>query len=487
MDRSINPIVGILVSGKALWGAFGLLNDVARQRPSTAFFAFVWLLITALTTAPANAACLPPSAYGAPATQANGPMHVYWDGSLSMLGYVDGASSSMRSLGDAQILLHDFAQGRGQRQDWSRFGGQIVSVRDPTTLATRASYVCRGDKSCDNKQSRMDSVLGAIAASDPASLNVMVTDLWLSDDSFTGSPQIALGEPLKLLLRQGRSIGLIGVRAPYSGPIYDLPSHTTYLGASERPVFIVLVGPRALVVGAYNALANSGSPGFSPDRLRFALFTAHPAQAWLGGASGLHTSGADALPSEVLQAANVGGLPQFRFHMTAAQSNGSAIRTHVAADARLLPGAVWAGALTATTRVWLLPDEGALKRCSAGVWQSFGQLNRAWRQSPGIPNGADFSFDGRSAAGLAPGHDYFVVATLGSSRPLAKTNAADSWIRDWGFAPDQEKSYVAQRPKFFKTLNLGDIAGLLEAALDGATPAQGRDLVQFGFIVRVES
>ncbi len=433
----------------------------------------------------AGAACLPAGAFDPVPGTASGPMHVYWDGSLSMVGYIDGSTASVRPLGDAQILLQQFAMTKGLRQDWSRFGGQIAQARDPGVLATKASYMCQGQRSCDNKQSRIDSVLAAMAASDRTSLNVMVTDLWLSDDSFVGSPQVALGGPLRTLLGQGRSIGLVGVRAPYAGPVYDLPSKSRYLGASERPVFILLVGPRAMVMGAYAALAKAGSPSFTPERVRFSLFSPAPAQSWLGGASGLHASGVAALPTTVLPADVVGGLPQYRIRMGEAAKSGGAVTTHVDSASRALPGAVWSGPLTAATKVFLLGSESDARRCAANAWTSYPALRSAWRQTQGSASAADFTFDSRSASGLVADHDYLVVGTLGT-KSVARPNPADAWIRDWGFTPDEEKAYVAKKPKFFKTLNLGDVAGLLEGALDETTPPQGRDMAQFGFIVRVD-
>ena len=490
IDTGVRLIVGQDVLGKALWGACGLPIVAARQRSSrtlgssNTLAALTAALSLAVASGPAISACLPPGAFDAGPAAASGPMHVYWDGSLSMLGYVDGQSSTVRPLGDAQILLHDFAQSHNLRQDWSKFGAQIAGVRDPGTLATKDSYTCQGRRGCDNRQSRMDSVLNAMAASDPSTLNVMVTDLWLSDDSFTGSPQVALGGPLRALLRQGRSIGLVGVRAPYAGPVYDLPSKSRYMGASERPLFVLLVGPRAEVMGAYAALARSGSPSFTPERTHFSLFTAAPAQSWLGAASGVHASGASALPTTVLPVDAVGGLPQYRFRMGAAKAGG-AISAHVDGAGRVLPGAVWAGPLTAATKVYLLGDEHALGRCAATAWQAFPALRGAWRQTPGSASAADFTFDARTAAGVVPGRDYLVVASLGA-KTVSRPNPADAWIRDWGFSPDEEPGYVAKKPKFFKTLNLGDVASLLEGALADTTPAQGRDLAQFGFIVKVD-
>ena len=484
MDRGVGLIVGQCLLGKALWGASGLPIDPVRQRPVRRSSALAAALSLMLASGPANAACLPAGAFDSGPATVSGPMHVYWDGSLSMLGYVDGQNTTVRPLGDAQILLHDFAQTHNLRQDWSKFGAQIVPVRDPGVLAAKDSFTCGGRRGCDNRQSRMDSVLSAMAASDPSSLNVMVTDLWLDDASFTGSPQVALGGPLSTLLRQGRSIGLVGVRAPYEGPVYDLPSKARYTGASERPLFVLLVGPRVLVTGAYAALARAGSPSFTPERTHFSLFSPAPAQSWLGAAAGLHASGAAALPTTVLPADAVGGLPQYRFRMAAAKAGG-AISAHVDGAGRVLQGAVWSGPLTAATKVYLLDDEHGLERCSATAWRAFPALRGAWKQTSGSASAADFTFDARTAAGIVPGRDYLVVATLGA-KAVARPNPADAWIRDWGFSPDEEAGYVAKKPKFFKTLNLGDIASLLEGALADTTPAQGRDLAQFGFIVKVE-
>src|ERR1051325_6614944 len=132
-------------------------------------------------------------------------------------------------------------------------------------------YNCRG---CDNQESRIDSVLNEIARPGAGRLDILITDLWLDNRSFVGSAQVALGVPLQKILRQGRSIGVIGINAPFSGPVYDIPGAPTYMGARERPLFVVMVGDVDRIRALRAALLQSRSPALQEGRVEFALFSA---------------------------------------------------------------------------------------------------------------------------------------------------------------------------------------------------------------------
>lgn len=413
----------------------------------------------------------------APATVAAGPMRVYWDGSESIAGYVDGATDSVRPLGDLQPLLAAHARDSGVAAQWFRFGERVAPLASGSGLASTAFYRCGRQAACDNQESRIDTVLNRMAERTGPGLDVMVTDLWLSNTAFQGSAEIALGQPIRSLLAKGKSIGVIGVRAPYAGPVYDVPGVGTHQGARERPLFVILVGSRTEVLSAYRTLSRSGSPALSGERIKFSLFTPEPANAWLGADLPIQTTG-DIAAQRLIDGDQSDALPQVRLSLDQLRTGQAALRAPVRADARILPGAVWRGRLSGQTQVWRRAGG-----CGAGAWQTQPALSGAWK--PDDDTGAVFTLDGGSTQNLVAGSDYLIQAQL-TSRDLAPSPAETKWLRDWSVSPERARAVSAAAPAFFPTLNLAAFTEQLEAGLRETTPAAGLPLASLAVLVRVE-
>lgn len=437
------------------------------------------------TQSAAAGACLPAdmSSGGSPAAAAGQTptksVQVFIDGSASMGGYLRASTQSIRPHGDFLSVVGTFSAAKKISANYFRFGARIAPIPGQaigaSAYATPAPYSCRG---CDNQESRIDEVLRVASQAPAGRLTLVVTDMWLSDSAFPGSAQVALGGPLAEILRQGKSVGIIGIRAPYTGPIFDLKSR--YAGSTERPLFILAIGSEAEVSAFYTALTQSGSPSFRQDRLRFSLFSAGSGNPWRTNAQ-LGPVGAGVLQTTVLPNLLLPSVRQFRW----APGKGGRIEGMVDAARGAAPGAVWSGKLTGSTRVWLLKEPGGLKSCKPGTWQPYAPLKAAWRTVPGKSTQAQFSLGAASGAGLVPGKTYLVVGYLGAST-LDTPNPADAWMREWSFEEAEERALVAKRPKFFKVLHLGDLAGILEGAVDRAKPPSGRIQAATAFVVRVE-
>jgi hypothetical protein len=446
--------------------------------PATAVFLLATQAVAADACLPANMASgnSPAAAAGRTPTKS---VQVFIDGSASMGGYLRATTQSIRPHGDFLSVVGSFSAARGVSPSYFRFGARIAPISSQSggvsAYATPTPYSCRG---CDNQESRIDEVLKVASQGPAGRLTLVVTDMWLSDSAFPSSAQVALGGPLAEILRQGKSVGIIGVRAPYTGPIYDLKSR--YAGATERPLFILAIGSEAEVSAFRAALAQSGSPSFSQDRLRYSLFSVGSGNPWRTNAQ-LGPVGTGVLQTTVLPNLLVPSLRQFRW----APKKGGRIEGIVDAARGAAPGAVWSGKLTGSTKVWLLKDPGGLKRCKPGTWQPYAPLKGAWRSVPGKDTQAQFSLGTGSGQGLVPGKTYLVAGYLGAST-LQNPNPANAWMREWSFDEAEERSLVARKPKFFKVLHLGDLASILEEAVDRNKPPSGRIQAATAFVVRVE-
>lgn len=464
----------------------GVIAALKQALPTIFWLLAAWLTPTA---SPAAGPCIPATlthaggAASARAPASAGPTQIYFDSSGSMAGYVAAAPAGVRPLGDVIEVLDHLMQATGRRTQYFAFGKAITplanGVADARRYGTAAPYVCHG---CDNQESHIDAVLSRIAQANSTGLSVVVTDLWLDNTSFIGSPQVALGQPLTEILKKGRSIGILGIRAPYHGRITDLPSGKAYLGATSHPLFVILIGANADVASAYAALTSSGSPALSKGSTRYALFSTQFGDRW-ASARGLNASGPDATKSSAIPPERLPGIQQFviRPGVTMTSMRGSVSGTFDPGQA-MDANAVWTGPLKASTHVWRLNDSGGLRpgACGRNTWVEIAPLQGAWRASKG---GAVFSLTAASGAGLVPGSSYFVFGGLGV-KSIQTPNPASRWMTDWSFAPNDEAALLKRRPDFFPTLSLGDLSSAMERATSEAAPS-GFDTLSMAFVVSV--
>ena len=107
---------------------------------------------------------------------------------------------------------------------------------------------------CGFSETRLDSLLKQISVNDNAPLSIVVTDLWLDNNDLLDSRSLSLSRPLRDIMSSGKAVGIIGIRAPYSSEVYDVPvagsTKTIRSGiVSERPFFILLIGKPSEVLG----------------------------------------------------------------------------------------------------------------------------------------------------------------------------------------------------------------------------------------------
>jgi len=459
-----------------------------RLRVGKRFAAAVLAVCASLAcglSAASAALCLPPGVGSAGrlagAAPSTGALNVYLDGSGSMAGYAAGATQDMRPLGDLIATLTQSARTRGVHIQFSAFGKSIRPIGGGPAgvdrYATVSAYRCQG---CDNQESHIDAVLRQIADGDRAGVSVVVTDFWLDNRSFAGSPQVALGGPLSEILGQGRTIGVMGVRSPFKGRIYDFPSGGMYADATERPLFVLLIGGSADVAATYAALVQSSSPALSSSLNHYSVFSTHVDGAWVS-ARALSPVGGGVTRAVSIAPERLPNVQQFALRRDTAALQRGGIEGVFDAGGAMPVGAVWSGPLKASTRVWRLRDEGSLAGCGPQTWTELNSLTGAWLPAGGAR--ARFVLSPATSPLMPGGGIYFVAGYLGVKR-LDAPNPADAWMRDWSFNASQEASLRSRRARFFPTLNLADLAGAMESSLARAAP-NGIDTVAVGFVVKV--
>lgn len=258
--------------------------------PLLAGLASIGLLLTACEKP--LPACLPPDPPEAAATRptetsAPGPVHLYLDGSGSMLGFVaDNSPSAYRevlntlpaSLGHAasEMEVFRFAAGIEKRSYPGRLAAEILDssfYRSGTAGGTGVTA----------NSTHLHEVLRR-AAANPNVTSAIVSDLFLSADEVHGGESAPLRRALADILHNGMSVALIGVQAPFSGRIFDLATIPGSIQMTKglRPFYVLLVGPDARVRALYRALRAEvlGAPLIGTHRLAVFSARALPTSGW---------------------------------------------------------------------------------------------------------------------------------------------------------------------------------------------------------------
>jgi hypothetical protein len=438
-------------------------------------------------TAAAPAPCLPegepaPLATGgqapAPARAAAAP-RIYLDGSMSMAGYVDPALGRTQALADV-ISLAAREYPEAEFIDFGTGFHPIADAAEARRYTTPAPYTCRTPE-CDVQESAIDAALERIAGDSADRLNILISDLWLDNRSHRESVEVALGTPLRRILESGRAIGVIGIRAPFKGPIYTATAGVaTYQGASERPLFLIAAGPDAAVQRLYRALADAQSPALSKDRLRFSLFsTALPDPA---AQPQLAVQGAGIAKWPTRLASGAATLPAYRIDRPRAQSLRGSLGAELDPAEGLPAGLVWSGEPFRSTQVWQLTGQEDLSRCSAGMWTRVVPLRDPWAEAQ--DGRARFSITPQAVARLNPG-TYYVAAELGATG-LKANGGETGWMREWSVSEEGLPAFVASRPAQFKALKLDRLGTILESQLAARLQGQRRTTRRFALILKVE-
>ncbi len=428
-----------------------------------------------------DVSCLP--APLKPNPKAAGGYQVYLDRSFSMSGYVQPGFGPI-ALADLLNLLKSSGESRNLPVTYSAFGKKIAPLANAAAaqaFTAPAAYGCDTNGACDNQESLIDQTLEDISANGDDRLSVVVTDLWLDNKSFRGTIDVALGNPLRKILDEGKAIGVLGIDAPYAGSVYDVPHVGKYAGATRRPLFVLLIGSIDEVTNTYRLLA-SRSPLMRGDVARYALFTAAPFTEAVSPE--FKVSGGGIARGVVFRDAERS--PEFRMNVATAIARHGVIKATVAATpdggTELRPGLQWNGELRATSHWWRLADNANLKQCSAGMWNPAARAPDPWKRMPENDMAAAFALDDGTSMSLSvPGH-YFMLGEL--SVKNLYPNPSSRWMEEWSLGDDEAtvKAFVASRPIQFKALKLASIAKLMNDELV-SLEKEARPVVRFPLVV----
>lgn len=380
-------------------------------------------------------------------------IHIYYDVSGSMVGYIDPPKNDAYPpvYADLTLALPDVASAITPDVFFYEFGERIVPLpaAELNRLITPSTYSCAlGRAGC--QESRINETFELAASDVPSSLHVIVTDLFLAQGDLIGTPGRALQAPLWRALEQGKAIALVGVAAGFNGRIFDLPSGGSYDHADGRPLYLVIVGPLeriATFLSGLDALLGWDATGVEVHQTIYS----HPVVVRR------FTSGHD-FDIEAMETAVV---PRTASSMSLQEV--SADRDALGFVARFDPSSLLSTGSFSLAGIELKQDVWIQARTS-------GDCEARWQRLDPAPKVAEIVVedDGRIAVvffrsqeekmGLPSGYSYLLRSTV-TALDIKPLDA--NWTESWSFVSADEAEVLASQPSFFPTLNLQRIASML--------------------------
>ena len=411
----------------------------------------------------------------------HGKAVAYLDRSESMKGFVQRQSSRRPTFNDAILGLRETLETVSPTVTFNRFGANIAPLANAELTAPTQPdfYLCnrmakpskagKPNENTEGCESRIDKVLKAVAESSDDTVSLLVTDLFLSAKDLIGSEYGTMRSSLERVLLAGKSIGILGISAPFRGDVHDLPGpQPTYRHEGDRPFFLVMIGndiwQLLRLKKAFEARLLSAAPA---ERQRFALYTLHPAHP---------ATAAVPLPLDANEAARPGrGLSVGSKTLPVVVLGEGAIapRSRGAIADLQLPFTAPLADFKVTESMWISNTDAP---CSSD-WSP-------WRKPALIAAKASagdlvLSLDGLPRLLLQlPKDKTFLLRATVDAVATGKSPTLTGWLQDWSFEERQtatllkemedkkKKAGQASGPQFFPVLNLAQLADSLDRIIN---------------------
>ncbi len=180
--------------------------------------------------------------------------NIYFDATESMQGFVRPNSNTRYCQAIDAMARSITSSWKDAKRIFFKFGDEIAALEDYIQAKELSFYN-------DAKTKRFTRIQGAISRVEPASMTLIVTDLFQDRGDIS-----RLTEEFKQkCFKQDLTFGILGLRSEYDGTIYDLgpnipalPYRTKPEENTYRPFYIILMGKYSDVVHFYELFKTSG-------------------------------------------------------------------------------------------------------------------------------------------------------------------------------------------------------------------------------------
>ena len=386
---------------------------------------------------------------------------VFFDGSLSMQGFVNDQPGQKNLYRDVVDDLQQISENVGTKTFYHRFGSSIESIRENeiARVTKPTFYVCEQSQAkCNNQETRLELAFKAANANKDGTY-IVVTDLFLSNKQLVGSTLNSLTTPLKSILKNGKSIGVFGVMSSFNGTIYDIPAKAggtiKYADAKKRPFYIIVIGDQKNINRIKKNLEEQHFIDKS-DHYKFALITSSPVLQNLNQNKIITENHISTISNAVNFKFEYSGnnLAVYNFDT----NKNRTMQFNVKNSEIIVPGSAGVEKYKVKENLWSSKETNC-RKIQASDWKKAKiQKISSWKNQ-----GDKFSLDlfkDFSLDKLFTRSRYFYTASIYADKP---GNLSEEIFKDWDLKDSEAEDFKGQNPVEFKTLNLVKIMKILNS------------------------
>ena len=387
------------------------------------------------------------------------PVFVYFDGSLSMQGYVKDQPGQKNLYRDVVDDLQQISENVGNKTFYHRFGSKVEPIKENeiAKVTKPGFYICTDSQAkCNNQETRLELPFKAAKANKDATY-VIVTDLFLSSKQLVGSTLSSLTKPLKSILKDGKSIGIFGVMSSFNGNIYDIPKKDggtfKYSEAKKRPFYIIVIGDQKNINQIRKNLVEQHFID-ADDQYKFALITSSPVLQNLNKNKIITEDNIVRISnSENFKFEYTGNnLPVYKFDT----NNKKKIKFKIKMSEIIVPGSSGIGEYILKENLWSSKET----RCNKiGDWRKTKYKDISILKTSDDELTIDM-FKGISLKKLFRGMRHFYTVSVYANKP---GNLSEEIFKEWSIRDSDAEDFTDQSPVEFKTLNLTKIIKILNS------------------------
>jgi len=389
-----------------------------------------------------------------------GEVFVFFDQSKTMQGFTIDQPGQENLYVNIVDDIQQISENIGSDIIYQNFGTDVnpMEDRDVSKVKTKKFYECSGSSvSCDNQSSKIQEIF-KIAEDYPEATHIVVTHLSLQDRQLVGSESKQIRGPLTSLLKQGKSIGIIGVMNSFNGKIDNIPTkegeYTEYLDAETRPFYILVIGNQDNINRIKDEIVENHFSS-SKENFKYALITSNPILQNLNVNKLIEENN---MPASLARADNFSFnyiedyLPVYKF----SGNKKTKLEFNVNTDQIEVPGSTGVSEFSISEKVWTT-NKVKCKDIKSWNEAKFGEISTISRNDKELTLNL---FETKPLKKLFRGLRYFYKVDLYAEKP---GKSSEREFAEWSVNSSEIEELKETNPISFKTLNLEKFVSILNA------------------------
>jgi len=389
-----------------------------------------------------------------------GEVFVFFDQSTTMQGFTIDQPGQNNLYVNIVDDIQQVAENIGTDTTYQNFGSGInpMSDREVAKVKTPKFYECSGSAvSCNNQFSSIKEIF-AIAEDVPEATHIVITHLALQDSQLLASDREAITGPLISILKQGKSIGIIGVMNSFNGKIDNIPlrsgEYTDYVDAESRPFYVLVIGNQNNINRIKNEIEEKHF-STSKDKFKYALITSNPILQNLNVNKLIEEN---YMPAKLSREENYSFnyfddyLPIYKF----SANKKTNLKFKISNDLINIPGSTGVAKFSLNEKMW---TTNKVKCRDIKNWNEakFGEISSIKQNENGVI--IDL-FSIKPLKKLFRGLRYFYKVDIFAEKP---GKSSEKEFSEWSVNSSAIEEFTQTNPVSYKTLNLEKFVSVLNA------------------------